>query len=322
MEIKAISYTLLLLSIALTATAQPINWDSVRADYAQKYQPQQQPAWLFPLIFEEGSGARDTAYIGYDKVAEQGGDTVFAERIIAVDTTKFNVSVCFGWYGCSGLCDSTVKVWVSKLENSSVCGDAVFEFSFINGTLPLTVYWDKAAFHSDSLPFADQSPAPRAEGLLLMSGVAEPEPHDDFGCGSFGDNPVLLTDTVTASNGAMAPCVRSDSIVFTELQNLSLEIRGWSGRWVGIKEKDKQSPKVQFSPNPFKDQTVLTISHYVAGEEKYKLRIYNRLGQVITRRTIKKSATIIQRNNMTRGLYFYSISKNQQIITTGKLLIH
>jgi hypothetical protein len=284
------------------------------------------PSWLFPLIFEEGGGQRDTLYLGYDPKATDnllGPDTIFGEKLTYVDTNKFNANVCWIWYCGSGvLCDTVSKINISHLSNYNQCGGGSFEFQLINGTLPLTVYWDKAAFHSDSLPFADQSPAPRAEGLLLMSGVAEPEPHDDFGCGSFGDNPVLLTDTVTASNGAMAPCVRGDSIVFTELQNLSLEIRGWSGRWVGIEEKDKQSPKVQFSPNPFSSRTLLTINHYVPGKDNYELRLYNRAGQVVRHKTINNNSSIIKKKSLSSGIYFYSINKNQQIIATGKLLIH
>ena len=64
--------------------AQPsdsINWQAVINDYYTKYQPQKSPAWLFPLIFEEGTGLRDTIYLGFDDEANilTSVDTLFKE---------------------------------------------------------------------------------------------------------------------------------------------------------------------------------------------------------------------------------------------------
>ncbi|MBK6730753.1 MAG: hypothetical protein IPG60_07235 [Bacteroidetes bacterium] len=55
----------------------------------------EQPAWVFPLWFEDGTGAKDTLYLGYDSEGQDYGypqsDTVFAEYFNLIDTTKFNV---------------------------------------------------------------------------------------------------------------------------------------------------------------------------------------------------------------------------------------
>lgn len=42
---------------------------------------QQQPAWVFPLWFEDGSGAKDTLYFCYDANAKSvlPYDTIFGE---------------------------------------------------------------------------------------------------------------------------------------------------------------------------------------------------------------------------------------------------
>ena len=37
---------------------------------------------------------------------------------------------------------------------------------FQNALLPITLSWDKNVFYSDSIPYTDQDPAPRAQGEL------------------------------------------------------------------------------------------------------------------------------------------------------------
>ena len=84
---------------------------------AQQYQipgAQQQPAWVFPMYFEDGFGYRDTVYLGYDPDAVSSfgiinnpiwnPDTVFAEvyQLIGQDSI---LNVSLSWGGESpGLC--------------------------------------------------------------------------------------------------------------------------------------------------------------------------------------------------------------------------
>ncbi|MEN9521788.1 MAG: hypothetical protein RL065_165, partial [Bacteroidota bacterium] len=55
-----------------------------------------QPAWVFPLWFENGDGQKDTVYIGYDIHADTwngiGPDTIFGEKWQVINFNKFNVA--------------------------------------------------------------------------------------------------------------------------------------------------------------------------------------------------------------------------------------
>ena len=72
----------------------------------------QQPAWVFPLFFEAGDGQKDTLYFCYDPTADDNGtgghDTIFGEKWIKIDTSKFNVAL----WGV-GNTDSVRKIRVS-----------------------------------------------------------------------------------------------------------------------------------------------------------------------------------------------------------------
>jgi len=122
----------------------------------------QQPAWVFPIYFEEGTGLKDTIYLGYDPNASPihgpfpgSIDTVFGEDYELIDTSKFKV---FWTSCCDAIHDTVIRVDVAP---SGYLGGSIF---FTKGVLPLTVKWDKSLFYSAILPYPDQSPAPYAEG--------------------------------------------------------------------------------------------------------------------------------------------------------------
>lgn len=72
--------------------AQPIDWEVVKDRYVEKYQPEEIPAWLFPIIFKDGTGARDTIYFGHDENATTifPSDTIFQEVFIPSDSSVFH----------------------------------------------------------------------------------------------------------------------------------------------------------------------------------------------------------------------------------------
>ncbi len=55
----------------------------------------EQPAWVFPLWFEDALGNKDTLYFGYDPYAIDfvwpQSDSVFAETFLTIDTSNFNL---------------------------------------------------------------------------------------------------------------------------------------------------------------------------------------------------------------------------------------
>src|SRR5215813_543800 len=74
-----------------------VSFNSLKAQTYSVPGAQQQPAWVFPMWFENGDGQKDTLYFCYDPQSQSDGynndsDSLMGERIIHVDKTKFNMS--------------------------------------------------------------------------------------------------------------------------------------------------------------------------------------------------------------------------------------
>ena len=95
---------------------------------------------------------------------------------------------------------------------------------------------------------------------------------------------------------------------------------------VGLSELNKGAIKVFCFPNPASDY----VSFYFNSNEsnslniKSKIIIYNTIGQPVFERffTAKNSVFTIEIKNFTKGLYYYSIIKNEKNSYTGKLIIN
>ena len=307
--------------------AQAPNWDSVRQAYFTKYTPTDTPAWLFPIVFEEnaesGEGMRDTIYLGYDPNATNnllGPDTVFGEALIPVDTNLFNASICKGWYCGSGiLCDTTSKVNISHLSYYAQCGGGIFDIQFIKGRLPLKMWWDRTAFYSDSLPFADQSPAPRAQGRMWQWNFSWIDTLLQSGDWCPPTEEVLMTDTFTALVG----CLHTDSVEFFDPWTpdlppgqLTLFIERWTGRVpFGIAELRK--PELTVYPVPATESlTVLTD-----WQKEAVLLLLNGMGQVVMAQTItgRKQLTI---RHLPSGIYTILMATNDHTLHKRILIVH
>lgn len=287
----------------------------------------QQPAWVFPIWFEDGNGQKDTVYIGYDtnaSIYEWGGiDTIFGEKLVGIDTSKFNVSLCIDWFSCSGLCDSVIKSTVSNFTYLAQCGNAGAAFLFINGELPLKISWDVTLFRSDSLPFPDQSPAPGAQGRI------DYDPWNLYPNGGSGNcffnEPVLLTDTGIYS------CIKKDSVIFyytfdttqnSPIPYFSFSIEPWTGNYVGISEKNNNDLEIAIAPNPFTNDAIITIPYKILHEsEKLFFSLYDVLGNEVKNLMIETSEYRLKRNNLPEGIYFYRFYNNIKVIGNGKLII-
>jgi hypothetical protein len=72
-------------------------------------------------------------------------------------------------------------------------------------------------------------------------------------------------------------------------------------------------------PNPFVSSTTLQFNHVV---EDAELDIYNSFGQKIKTETIiSTDKKEIPRENLPAGIYFISVSENNKVIATGKLMV-
>ena len=200
---------------------------------------QVQPAWVFPLWCEDGSGAKDTLYFGYDFDAIGGGfcpcDSLYGEKVWQKKAGAFNVYYATPYNSQ----DSLAKVNIQDYIEDGVT------ILFSNTILPLTLRWDPNLFYSDSLPFPDLDPAPRAQGLFWYD-----LPMQTDGPCSYSV-PVLLTDTVIYPD---FNCVRRDSILFygNGVSYLVFSVHPWTGMWLGVSEIDQYSAW-DFLPNPAND---------------------------------------------------------------------
>lgn len=302
----------LLLFTAHQAFAQPINWDSVRSDYVKKYQPQQMPAWLFPIIFEEGGGQRDTVYLGYDEDAQDFGwpqsDTVFGEVKLAIDTSVFNASF-------TGFTNNTalkVAVWRDLSNGSSI--------ECYKGILPLKMYWDREAFYSDSLPFPDQSPAPRAQGELGAN-MYSYNPDSTY---CTGVDFMVLTDTGSGTTGDN-DCRRSDSVVFFDFfgtqyvgEIYSFKITPWKGYLLGGIAKYSLR-EISVYPNPAGQFLRIHSNGLIQ-----QVSLYDISGrEVANKHTINERAFHWDIAHIPSGLYLLEVrtlshSASQKIIITHK----
>jgi hypothetical protein len=154
---------------------------------------QVQPAWVFPLWFEDGSGDRDTLYFCYDSGASDSfpnTDTMLGEKVVLVDSSKFWT----GLWSYNGL-DSSVKAYVSNQPFA--------QLFFNKGIYPLTVRWDDTLLYSSALPYPDLSPFPRARIAIICSSA-------------FGSCPSDVELSITAEPGFF-PFPLIDSAVFNGL---------------------------------------------------------------------------------------------------------
>ncbi|MBA3646950.1 MAG: T9SS type A sorting domain-containing protein [Chitinophagales bacterium] len=247
---------------------------------------QVQPAWVFPLWFEDGSGAKDTLYFCYDPTASTGPplDTLMGEIRHIMDTSKFNV-----YFDCSFSIDfSVLKV---KIDSADLAKDICVWKAY----LPLKIKWDRTLFYSDSLPYPDQSPAPRAEGHFffdLPTASLDPEPN----CLS----PILMTDSTITS----FDCYATDSIILGGgFSIMNFTLAAWQGRplntGTGI-SNSKVIEGLQIYPNIISRMVIIDNQK----SNSYSYLIMNASGETILKGIISPvTKTFIYVDDWNAGLY-------------------
>lgn len=88
---------------------------------------------------------------------------------------------------------------------------------------------------------------------------------------------------------------------------------------VSVKNIALASPHLIVYPNPFSEQAVILSDLSFSSAA---LTLINVLGQTVaTINNIRGNSIIIQRNTLAPGIYFASITQNNQVITKIKLII-
>jgi hypothetical protein len=79
------------------------------------------------------------------------------------------------------------------------------------------------------------------------------------------------------------------------------------------------SPFISFSPNPFTDQTILTVSGM--NGRNVTLSITDVTGREVKKAEHITSTYTIEKGNLTKGIYFYQVTDGNSVNEKGKLII-
>lgn len=251
----------------------------------------EQPAWVFPLWFEDGLGNKDTLYIGYDPEGQDfdwpQSDTVFGEKLISANTSIFNA------YWDSGfLLPDVLKVviWQTMGYGAGI--------SFLNAVYPpLIMRWDPNLFYDPVIPYPNLEPLPYARGVVIIYGEMS-----TVGCSPL--LPIIMTDT---TEGGGLVCYASDSIFFTtgSLSGFSFTVIPWEPNYASIENNLNESDYFQIYPNPVSD--IMQINNIKGGEFEYQ--IIDMTGNVLLNGYAYSSITI-NFTDYNTGIYCVNISTN------------
>jgi hypothetical protein len=87
---------------------------------------------------------------------------------------------------------------------------------------------------------------------------------------------------------------------------------------VGTESKIKFLPKINISPNPFKDYFVVNVVDYLP--QKMFLQFYNSLGEPVLFHNLYQGSNFMNLDDLNPGLYLISVIENGKVIMTDKLI--
>jgi len=322
---KKITYTFLLLMVLVnTIPAQgTINWDAVIDRYYEKYQPDVNPQWIFPIVFKNGIGKRDTIYRILDGNAHFGipwsTDTVFGEMYQPVDSFGFSA---FWADWPSTICDtlSVVKV------NASDGGGG--GFGFYNGIKPLTIYFNPELFYNDSLAllyynniqiFPPVPFEPLARGRLQLNDfdTTLPIPPIAESC-NWSYNDIWISDSIPPT--FQVSCYFSDSLVLQYdgdnpyVGELFFDIIDWEGVWVSTNEVSNEK-FINIHPNPSSGELMIEIEDN--SSEPIDLTLFDARGCVLLSEKVNSlnGSYILDLCAWDNGIYFIRVKIKEELYT-------
>ena len=284
----------------------------------------QQPAWVFPLWFEDGSGQKDTIYLGYDKKADkqpEGIDTLFGEKCTLPDSITFTALFT---HAC-------LTGYVYKVSVTSETLQLYSGIGFLKSTWPLTMKFDASLFYSDSLPFYADSTGypdslPRGYGEISCSNFKNCI--SNWPSFTIGDDPeqylypgCIFPPPFPVPPVGPAPCGATDSIVFygdsTKPVNFELKLilKPYSPLVLGISEESSPG-NFSVSPNPVFDN--LLIKTLSSQEIIERIEVYNIVIQskyVIE--SVANNEIRIDMSTFEPGFYLVRITGVRSSYTTG-----
>jgi len=264
-----------------------------------------QPKWVFPLYFEEGTGMRDTIYIGYDSASSVPvikDDTIFGENWIVTDTSTFFAFIGIK-YGNQQAPDTILKIQILPQL------DVYFDIQFKNAKWPVTMKFDISLFYSDSLPYLDNAGVNGYAELPCYESDPDPTYHtcDMWVPLRLSDDPLNYFYETTDS----VVFIGNNQSVYTPDNGLALPIIIKPYAPITFIKKNDINNSCFVYPNPFIDQ--ITIENLGSGFS-YSLRTIDGKEISTTHFNIKNSVSI-KTDILPPGMYYLIIqSKNQKMV--------
>lgn len=96
----------------------------------------------------------------------------------------------------------------------------------------------------------------------------------------------------------------------------------WSkvGAFAGISDQTTSSTSLSIFPNPSNGVINMNIENGLENQD-YQIVISNSIGQIIKTMDISNNTATINENELSSGIYFYSLSNKTQILNKGKFVI-
>jgi hypothetical protein len=89
---------------------------------------------------------------------------------------------------------------------------------------------------------------------------------------------------------------------------------------VGVEELNNNN-SVSVYPNPMSVSATVTINENV-GDANYSMKVYDVLGNVVKNiGSINNKVYTLERGSLSKGVYFYEVTRNATVIKNGKLVI-
>ena len=127
-------------------------------------------------------------------------------------------------------------------------------------------------------------------------------------------------DVIQTSDGGYMLCGLIDSFGVQNLYVVKTDSMGLVT--TGIFELENQLLKSYCYPNPMKQTTQITFSDMNLPVLKNNtLRLYDSRGILLNEEQVLSWPYTLHRNNTPRGFYFYTISSQNEVISTGKLVM-
>ena len=88
----------------------------------------------------------------------------------------------------------------------------------------------------------------------------------------------------------------------------------------GVNEINNPIKSLKIYPNPFTSSAILNIESDNK-DLQFNFTVYDILGKQVMHNTHLGTTSVINRESLNAGVYFYKIEGNQQLLKTGKLII-